>query len=102
MRGLAAMETARRLTRILVEEYDAARVVLVGALARREAGGKHEIDLVVGGVPKDMYLLAAHDMEQEAGDFAVDLIPLESATDAMLAVIETEGEVLWDRSRPPV
>lgn len=92
----AARRTAEELARLLRERYGARRVVLTGSLARGEFAAGSDIDLAAEGVPADRFFQAGADLDAAAGGLHVDLVPIECATPAYLAHLETEGVVLHD------
>ncbi len=91
-----ARKAALRLTDILVKQYRARRVVLIGSLADAKRFGLHsDIDLAVEGLEGDRYLIALGELLESAEDFDVDLVPVENATPGMKTKI-SHGEVLYE------
>lgn len=86
-----ALPIARLLAARLRREFGARRVVLVGSLARGDFGVGSDIDLAAEGVPADRFFEIGVALERAASPFRVDLIPLESASEAFLALMATEG-----------
>ena len=84
------------LVEILVERFGATGVVLIGSLARSELTLRSDIDLVAAGVPNALFFKAGAALDRASG-MHVDLIPWESATPDMRAVVAAEGEVLHGR-----
>lgn len=82
------------LTRILVTDFGADAVALIGSVARGETRVDSDLDLVVRGVPGER-LLAAGVAIERAADVAVDLIPWESASAELRAVVLAEGTGLY-------
>jgi predicted nucleotidyltransferase len=79
---------------VLVERYGARRVVLVGSLARGDFGPASDIDLAAEGVPDDRFFAAGAELAALAKEFRVDLVPLESATEAFRQRAAADGVVL--------
>lgn len=92
--SVRALKTARELARTLAQRYGATRIVLVGSLARGEFGSGSDIDLAVEGVPAEHFFAAGAELERLAGEFKVDLVPLESANPFYLAQVAQTGVAL--------
>lgn len=91
-----ARETANRLAQLLRLRYQAKQVVLVGSCTRESAFGEHsDIDLCVSGIDPARYYAAVGELLIEAGEFDIDLVPIEDATPEMAAQL-AKGEVLYD------
>jgi predicted nucleotidyltransferase len=81
----------------LVREYGVRRIVLIGSLAAEGRFGFHsDIDLAVEGLPDKLYFKALGELLLAAGEFDIDLIPLEGATERMRENIE-KGKVLYEK-----
>ena len=93
-----ARARARQLAAILAQRYHARRVVLCGSLARGDFGRGSDIDLAVEGIPKSRFLAASAEGVRCAGEFAVDLVPIESAAPSYRGWLAQEGVVLHDSS----
>lgn len=92
-----AQATLRRVVDLLVGKYNVSRVVLIGSLAESSRFGFHsDIDLGVAGLPNDRYYEAAGDVLLLAGEFDIDLIPIERASPAMAARLQ-KGDVVYDQ-----
>lgn len=90
-----ANATVRRAVEMLRDKYHVRRVVLVGSLSGGERFGFHsDIDLGVAGLSPDRYFEAAGDLLLLAGEFDLDLIPIENATPAMAQRLR-DAEVLY-------
>ena len=82
------------LVGILRRYPDVKRVWLFGSLA---VGGFHtrsDIDLAVEGLPKGALFRAGADLDGCAGDFHVDLVPMETAGESVRRRVREEGELL--------
>ncbi len=88
------MSAARRISRLLVDSFGARRVVLIGSLARGDFRDHSDIDLVVTGIAAASFFDACAAADREAGDFAVDVIPIEDANPLVLRRIDSEGREL--------
>ncbi len=100
--AVAQAEVARRraclptLVAILVEDFGATAVALIGSLARGEQHGHSDIDLVVSGLAAASLWKAGAKLDRAAG-VHVDLIPWEDATSELRQVVMREGEILHGR-----
>lgn len=96
-----ARAQAEGCARLLVERFGAARVYLVGSLARgRGFHRRSDIDLAVSGLPSEHYL-AAVDALYGLVDRDIDLIRVEDAADEMSKHVAAEGELLYERTQVP-
>ncbi len=95
-RAQSALSLLPELVRILVDDYRATGVALIGSLARGDHHAASDIDLVVAGVAPSAFFKAGAALER-AADMPVDLVPWESATDDMRDVVAREGRVLHGR-----
>lgn len=97
----AARGAADRMSRILVAEYGAERVHLIGSLLRAEDFSSHsDIDLVVTGLEPRLYFKALARIWQELPPgMEVDLIPFEDAAPQLQSLVATEGVLLYDKVR---
>ncbi len=86
-----ALAIARRLASVLYERYGATRVILLGSLARGEFRSGSDIDLAAEGIASSEFFRAGAELERAAEGLRVDLVPIESATPAFVAVLEREG-----------
>jgi predicted nucleotidyltransferase len=97
-RAQRARMTARKVARLLVRRYGARRVVLCGSLARGDFRQGSDIDLAVEGVPAARFFEASAAAARAAGEFDVDVVPIESATPRYREWLADEGIVLHDQS----
>jgi len=92
-----AQAALRRAVDLLAIKYRVRRVILIGSLAEGERFGFHsDIDLGVAGLPDRRYFEAAGDLLLLAGEFDIDLIPIENANPAMAKRLE-KGDVLYEK-----
>jgi predicted nucleotidyltransferase len=96
--ALRARALLPHLVELLVEEWGARRVFLIGSLARGEFGDASDIDLVAEGLALPSFYEACAAIERAAGgEFHVDLVPLESARPFVRDLVSRgEAEVLYD------
>ena len=87
----AAQRDARRIARYLIRQ-GAARVFGVGSafVSSRRFTSRSDIDLAVESLDPKRFL-AASAKAAEMTDFALDVISVESASEAMLRTIREEG-----------
>ena len=81
--------------RLLMERYQATRVILFGSLARGDLTERSDVDLAVEGLRHDGYFTAIADLTGLL-DSPVDLVEIERATPSLLARLDLEGVVLGD------
>lgn len=93
----AAKSVLRNLTEILRDKYSAKKIVLIGSCLKEDHFHlRSDIDLCVEGLPNSLYFQALGELLIEAGEFSVDLIPIEDATERMMKYIKKEGEILYE------
>ncbi len=78
---------------LLIERYQARRVVLFGSLAIGSYNDRSDVDLAVEGMPSSSYFHALADLMSLFG-VPVDLIRVEEAVPSLRAHIEEEGRPL--------
>lgn len=87
----------RRLKTILVKKYKVKKIILIGSFLDPKRFGFHsDIDLCVEGLSDSLYFKAVGELLIEAGDFEVDIIPLEDATPEMKENIR-KGKVIYEK-----
>ena len=92
-----ARDVAKHLASILVEKYNVKKIILIGSCSTEDAFHFHsDIDLCVEGLYGSLYFQALGELTIEAGEFDVDLIPVEDATERMKKYIK-KGEILYER-----
>lgn len=92
-----AREIALRCAEKLVEEFGADSVFLIGSLAEGRFRAKSDIDLVVAGLAPTLYFKASAKISRFAGEFEVDLIPLE--TYKYKTEVFEKGKLLYESPR---
>ena len=95
-RYIRARALIEDLIRILVEKYHVKKIVLIGSCLNKDRFRFHsDIDLCVKGLEGSLYFKALGELLISAGEFDVNLIPVEGATERMKGYIE-KGEVLYN------
>jgi predicted nucleotidyltransferase len=84
----------------MARRYGARRIVLCGSLARGEFRRDSDIDLAVAGIPRGRFFEASAAAARAAGEFEVDLVPIEAATGRYREWLQRDGIVLYDESAP--
>lgn len=94
-----AIHEAMRLARILVQEYGVQQVYVFGSLVLDDSflTETSDIDLAVYGLDPKLYFRALGRL-QDATEFGVDLVTMESCSDSLKEVILKEGRLLYDGS----
>ncbi|MDD5672529.1 MAG: nucleotidyltransferase domain-containing protein [Chitinivibrionales bacterium] len=90
-----ALGCARKLSRVLADQFGAKKVTLVGSIlhgSRFKANS--DIDLAVEGIKPDQYFNAL--VQCQTAGFPVDLIETAAATPLMTSRI-AKGKVLYER-----
>lgn len=86
-----------KLVKILVERYMVSKIVVVGSSLSEERFHEHsDIDLCVAGLSNEDYFKALGELLMEAGEFNIDLIPMEDATERMKEYIN-QGKILYEK-----
>lgn len=94
-RRAAALALLPSLVAALVGQLGAARVWLVGSLARGDFGPTSDIDLAVEGIPPARWLEAEETLEKIGrGAFQIEVVRIESARRRFLDALEREGRLL--------
>lgn len=102
-KGERLREQLPELVRCLRTEFGAKRVLLIGSLARGEATGTSDIDLLVYGIPAervvDAWVRVDHLAVTCGIETHVDLVPAELVRPEVVRQAEAEGIVLWEERR---
>lgn len=93
---------AKKAAQILVEEFGAEQVYLIGSLLSKGAFTEHsDIDIAVSGLKTKIYFKA---LSKIWGIFPkgmeIDLIPMEDADKYLKSRILKEGVILYDKKQP--
>ena len=90
-RRASARSDARRIAGFL-REHGASSVVGIGSafVSDRRFTWRSDIDIAVGGLPAERFFGVSAEAA-ELTDFALDIIPIESATDAMRRTLLEDG-----------
>ncbi len=92
-----ARKVTEKLVKTLVGRYHVKKIVLVGSILNEDRFHEHsDIDLCVAGLSDKDYFQALGELTMEAGEFNIDLIPIEDASERMRDYI-SKGEVLYER-----
>lgn len=93
-----AKKVANECAQLLVEQYGAKRVYLIGSLTRETVFHEmSDIDLVVEGLPSHCYITAlTHIWDKLPEGLQVDLIPIEEAFDSIKWRVKREGVLLYE------
>jgi predicted nucleotidyltransferase len=96
-----AVGSARRIARVLVEDFGARRVCLLGSVLSPEEFTKwSDIDMVVFGLSPDLYFKAlARAWRLLPRGMELDLIPYEDADAFLKERVLKEGMLLYDKEQ---
>ncbi len=96
-RFLKAQAVLKRAIHILIRKYHVSRIILIGSLTDKHLFGFHsDIDLCVEGLPDNLYFQAVGELLLEAGEFDIDIVPIESVPPEMMDRIK-KGKVLYEK-----
>ena len=94
-----ALQEAKRLSTLLSQHFPCERVYLFGsALRARRFSGHSDIDLVIKGLDRDLFLKAYAFLIRES-IFSIDLKPWELLDGEVRAKVESEGMVLYGKGQ---
>ena len=85
------------LITLLVNEFQANKIILFGSLAKGKFTETSDIDLAVGGIPPKQLFKAIGEVNS-CSDFAVDLKPLEELHPHFYQRVLETGSVIYDSS----
>lgn len=92
LRRERAWDIARRAAYILKEDFGAQRVLVFGSLAHGAWFHDHsDIDLAVEGIAPELFWKAWCALDQLGSDIEINLVPTESAKDALRHEIREKG-----------
>ena len=96
-RFIRAQKALKKITNILITNYHVKRIILIGSLADKTRFGFHsDIDLCVEGIPNELFFEAVGKLLVEAGEFDIDIIPIENMTSKVEKRIKN-GKVLYEK-----
>jgi predicted nucleotidyltransferase len=99
-RGRRARALLPELVEVLVAGWHPGRIWLIGSLASGRFHGGSDIDLVAEGLPAGGFYHACAALDRVAGEFVVDLVPLESARPFVREQLDAgAAELLYDATR---
>ncbi|HDN98013.1 MAG TPA: hypothetical protein ENG68_02545 [bacterium] len=82
---------------MLKEKYKVKRVFLIGSLVKGYVHEKSDIDIVVEGLPPELYIKALVDASDIVGwNIEVNLIPFEDAFESLKEKTLREGELIYE------
>jgi uncharacterized protein len=90
-----ARESLPEIIKILVEEFNATKIILFGSLVKGRFSPESDIDLAVEGIPSLKYFQALGKINLPS-DRWIDLKPLESLEPYFLKRVLETGECLYD------
>ncbi|MGA1865803.1 MAG: nucleotidyltransferase family protein [bacterium] len=83
---------------ILIRKYHIKKIILIGSCLNENNFHSHsDIDLCVEGLPHNCFFKALGELLIEAGEFNVDLIPIEDANTRMKEYIK-KGKIIYEKS----
>ncbi len=87
---------AERCTEVLRDKYKVKRVSLIGSLAEGIVHERSDIDLVVEGLPSDLYMKALTDLwDLLPAGIELNLIPFEDAFESLKEKTIKEGRPIY-------
>ncbi len=89
-REALAREVAAEAARVLLQDFGARHVWLIGSLGRGTFGPQSDVDLLVEGLKPELYLRALGRLLSLNPNIQVDLIPLEETSAPFRALAEKE------------
>ncbi|MEW6067753.1 MAG: nucleotidyltransferase domain-containing protein [Nitrospirota bacterium] len=97
-----AREAAEKAANVLVEEFGAEQVYLIGSLISEDDFTEYsDVDIAVSGLKSEKYFRALSLIwELFPKGVEVDLIPMEDADEHLRSKIFTEGIILYDKKQP--
>ena len=92
-----ARSSLDKIAEVLIEEFNANKIVLFGSLVKGDFGEGSDIDLAVAGTRRYDYFTALAAVN-ELTEFWIDLKPIEDLEPSFLDKVLTTGEVLYERN----
>jgi predicted nucleotidyltransferase len=92
-----ARDSLEKITTLLVQEFQATKIILFGSLVNGKFDQESDIDLAVAGIPKSDYFRAFAAVN-DIGDRPIDLKPLEDLEPYFLQKVLNTGECIYERN----
>jgi len=87
---------AKKIAQVLKEKYKVKRVFLIGSLVKGYVHERSDIDIVVEGLPPELYIKTLVDASDTVGwNVEVNLIPLEDTFESLKEKPLREGELIY-------
>jgi len=87
---------AKNCTQVLKDKYKVRRVFLVGSLVKGVVHERSDIDLVVEGLPPNLYIKALTELwDLLPAKIDLNLIPFEDAFESLKEKTLKEGELIY-------
>ncbi len=87
---------AKNCTKVLKDKYKVRRVFLVGSLVKGVVHERSDIDLVVEGLPPNLYIKALTELwDLLPAKIDLNLIPFEDAFESLKEKTLKEGELIY-------
>ncbi len=90
-----ARQSLPKVIKILVEEFNANKIILFGSLVKGDFNQESDIDLAVAGIPSSKYFQALGKVNLFS-DRWINLKPLESLEKHFLKRVLETGECIYD------
>jgi predicted nucleotidyltransferase len=86
----------KKIAQMLKEKYKVKRIFLIGSLVKGDVHERSDIDIVVEGLPPEVYIKALVDASNIVGwRVEVNLIPFEDAFESLKEKTLKEGELIY-------
>jgi predicted nucleotidyltransferase len=88
---------AEEIAQMLKEKYKVKRIFLIVSLVKGSLHDKSDIDIVVEGLPPELYIKALVEISDTVGwNIEVNLIPFEDAFESLKEKTLREGELICE------
>jgi uncharacterized protein len=85
-----------KCSKLLKEKYHVKKIFLIGSVAKGTIHKKSDIDLVVGGLPPELYIKALTELwDLMPAGVEINLIPFEDAFESLKEKTLKEGELVY-------
>jgi predicted nucleotidyltransferase len=92
-----AWKNLRNITKVLIEEFKATKIIVFGSLLTDKFNQESDIDLAVAGIEKKDYFQAFATVN-DLGERPIDLKPLEDLDPYFLQKVLQKGECIYERN----